>query len=124
MIRDWSVGRSNGPRTEMNNLDQKTFFTHAAVGRVVDACLHNDDRTRRWKPHRWSVSDGNVGMYRERTSTVKLAGGFTHVYLKDMSRRASWPDFAGACTGSSGREGPRVGALTLKRAQSGVNFGV
>ena len=25
------------------------------------------------------------------------AGGFTHIYLKDMSRRASWPDIAGAC---------------------------
>ena len=25
------------------------------------------------------------GMCRERTSTVKLAGGFTHFYLKDMS---------------------------------------
>ena len=36
-------------------------------------------------------------MYRERTSTVKLAGGFTHIYLKDMSKLASWPDFAGAC---------------------------
>ena len=31
------------------------------------------------------------GMYRERTSTVKLAGGFTRIFLKDMSRRASWP---------------------------------
>ena len=32
------------------------------------------------------------------TSTVKLAGGFTHFYLKDMSKLASWPDFAEACT--------------------------
>ena len=23
--RDWSVGRSKGPRTETNNLDQKTY---------------------------------------------------------------------------------------------------
>ena len=38
------------------------------------------------------------GMCRERTSTVKLAGGFTHFYLKDMSKLASWPDFAEACT--------------------------
>ena len=38
------------------------------------------------------------GMCRERTSTVKLAGGFTRFYLKDMSKLASWPDFAGACT--------------------------
>ena len=37
------------------------------------------------------------GMCRERTSTVKLAGGSTSFYLKDMSKRASWPDFAGAC---------------------------
>ena len=37
------------------------------------------------------------GMCRERTSTVKHAGGSTHISLKDMSRRASWPDFAGAC---------------------------
>ena len=37
------------------------------------------------------------GMYRERTSVVKLAGGSTHIFLKDMSRRASWPDSAGAC---------------------------
>ena len=38
------------------------------------------------------------GMCRERTSTVKLAGGFTHFYLKDMNKLASWPDFAEACT--------------------------
>ena len=38
------------------------------------------------------------GMCRERTSMVKLAGGFTHFYLKDMSKLASWPDFAEACT--------------------------
>ena len=25
---------------------------------------------------------------------VKLAGGFTRIYLKDMSKWASWPDFA------------------------------
>ena len=37
------------------------------------------------------------GMYRERTSAVKLAGGFTHSFLKGMSRKASWPDSAGAC---------------------------
>ena len=37
-------------------------------------------------------------MCRERTSTVKLAGGFTHFYLKDTSKLASWPDFAQACT--------------------------
>ena len=36
-------------------------------------------------------------MCRERTSMVKLAGGFTHIYLKDMSKLASWPDFSGAC---------------------------
>ena len=29
---------------------------------------------------------------------VKLAGGFTHFYLKDMNMLASWPDFAEACT--------------------------
>ena len=39
------------------------------------------------------------GMCRERTFTVKVAGGFAHIYLKDMSKRASWPDFAEACTG-------------------------
>ena len=37
------------------------------------------------------------GMCRERTSTVKLASGSTRIYLKDMSKLASWPDFAGAC---------------------------
>ena len=26
------------------------------------------------------------GMYRERTFTVKLADGFTHIFLKDMNR--------------------------------------
>ena len=40
------------------------------------------------------------GMCRERTSTVKLAGRFTHFYLKDMSKLASWPDFAEACDGT------------------------
>ena len=30
--------------------------------------------------------------------TVKLAGGFKHFYLKDVSKLASWPDFAEACT--------------------------
>ena len=38
------------------------------------------------------------GMCRERASMVKLAGGFTHFYLKDMSKLASWPDLAEACT--------------------------
>ena len=38
------------------------------------------------------------GTCRERISMVKLAGGFTHFYLKDMNKLASWPDFAGACT--------------------------
>ena len=37
------------------------------------------------------------GMCREHTSMVKLAGGFTRTYLTDMSKLASWPDFAGAC---------------------------
>ena len=37
------------------------------------------------------------GMCRERTSTEKLAGGPTRIYLKDMSKLVSWPDFAGAC---------------------------
>ena len=36
-------------------------------------------------------------MYRERTLTVKVAGRFTHIFLKDMNRRASWPDSAGVC---------------------------
>ena len=31
-------------------------------------------------------------------NVVKLAGGFTHFYLKDMNKLASWPDFAEACT--------------------------
>ena len=38
------------------------------------------------------------GMCREHTFMVKLAGGFTRIYLKDMSKLASWPDFAEACT--------------------------
>ena len=29
---------------------------------------------------------------------MKLACGFTHIYLNDVSQSASWPDFAGACT--------------------------
>ena len=37
------------------------------------------------------------GTCRERTSKVKLAGGFTRIYLKDMNKLASWPDFAEAC---------------------------
>ena len=36
-------------------------------------------------------------MYRERTFTVKLADGFTHIFLTDMNRRASGPDSAGVC---------------------------
>ena len=38
------------------------------------------------------------GTCRERTSTVKLAARFTRIYLKDMNKLASWPDFAEACT--------------------------
>ena len=34
---------------------EDVFLRHAAVGRVEDGCVHNDDRTRRWKPHRRSV---------------------------------------------------------------------
>ena len=37
------------------------------------------------------------GMYRERIFTVKLADGFTHIFLKDMNRWASWIDSAGVC---------------------------
>ena len=37
------------------------------------------------------------GRCRERTSAVKLAGGFTHIFLKDTNRSASWPDSAGEC---------------------------
>ena len=40
------------------------------------------------------------GMCRERTFTVKLADGSAHIYLKDMSKRASWPDFAGSMYGT------------------------
>ena len=29
---------------------EDVFFTHAAAGRVEDACVTDDDRTRRWKP--------------------------------------------------------------------------
>ena len=32
------------------------------------------------------------------SSTVKLSSGFTHFFLKDMCKLASWPDFAEACT--------------------------
>ena len=28
---------------------RRHIFTHAAIGRVEDACVNNDDRTRRWK---------------------------------------------------------------------------
>ena len=38
------------------------------------------------------------GTSRERTSTVKIASGFAHFFLKDMITLASWPDFAEACT--------------------------
>ena len=38
------------------------------------------------------------GMCREHISTVKPAGGFTCIYLKDMSKLPIWPDFAEACT--------------------------
>ena len=41
-------------------------------------------------------NDGNHAN-RERTFSVKLAGGLTHISLKGMNRRASWPDSAGAC---------------------------
>ena len=40
------------------------------------------------------------GTCRERTSYVKLAGGFTRFYLKDMSKLASWPDFAESMYGT------------------------
>ena len=39
-------------------------------------------------------------MYRERTSTVKVAGRFAHIFLKDMSRRASWPSSARSMYGT------------------------
>ena len=37
------------------------------------------------------------GMYRESIFTVKLADGLTHIFLKDINRKASWPDSAGVC---------------------------
>ena len=39
-----------------------------------------------------------MGLVESALLRVKLAGGFTHFYLKDMSKLASWPDFAEACT--------------------------
>ena len=86
-----------GQRQRRTAWTRRRVFTHAAVGRVEDARIHNDDRTWCRKPCRRSVRDGNVGMCREHISAVKLTGGFTHFYVKVMSKVASWPDSAEAC---------------------------
>ena len=49
------------------------------------------------------------GMCQKRTSTVKVAGGFTHFYLKDMNKLASWPNFAEACAERVTHRQPGVG---------------
>ena len=67
---------------------RKRILTHAAVGRVEYVCLHNDDRIRRWKTTQTVRLRWQRGTYRERTSTVKLAGGSTHIYLKDIGKLA------------------------------------
>ena len=38
----------------------RLILTHAAVGRVEDAGVHDDDGTRRWKSHRWTDPGCNV----------------------------------------------------------------
>ena len=48
-----------GQRQRRTTWTRRRIFTHAAVGRVEDAFVNNDDRTRRWKP--CSIRDGHVG---------------------------------------------------------------
>ena len=79
----------------MNNLDQKTCF-HPCRGTVENACVNNDDRDTMMETMLTVHSKWTRGTCR-RTSTV-IAGGFTRIYPKDMSKLASWPDFAEACT--------------------------
>ena len=69
---------------------------HHPVGRVENGRVNNDDRTM-MKTTLTDHSRWPRGMCQERISTVKLAGGFTHFYLKDTNKLASWPDFAEAC---------------------------
>ena len=53
--RDWSVGDQKGQGQRRTTWTRRRMLTHAAVGRVEDARVHNDDKTRRWKPRRRSV---------------------------------------------------------------------
>ena len=48
VCREIKKGQGQG-RT---NWTRRRILTHAAVGRAEDACVHNDDRSRRWKPCR------------------------------------------------------------------------
>ena len=60
-------------------------------------------------------------MCRERTSTVKLAGGFTHFHLK-AEQVGKWPDFAEACTErvTQRRSGETHGQMCLKESSMKV----
>ena len=80
--QDWSVGRSKGPRTEMKNLVQKTYSSpmppSARLKMLVSTMMTgHDDGTHADGCLRWQRV-----MCRERTSTVKLAGGI-YTYLPE-----------------------------------------
>ena len=42
-------GDQKGQGQRRTTWTRRRIFTHATVGRVEDACVDNDDRTRRWK---------------------------------------------------------------------------
>ena len=99
VVQDWCVERSRRPETETNNLDQKMCFhppmpPSEGLKMLVSTMMTGHDVETTLTDHpKWPR-----GMCREHTYMVKLAGGFTHFYLKDMNKLARWPDFAEACT--------------------------
>ena len=51
----------NRAKDRDEQLGPEDVFSRAAVGRVEDACVNNDDRTRRWKPRWRSIRDRHLG---------------------------------------------------------------
>ena len=93
VFRDWSVGRSKGPRTEINNLVFSPMPPSEGLKMLVSTMMTgHDDENHVDGPYEMATWDVSRALF-----SVKVACGFTHIHLKDMSKRVSWPDFAGAC---------------------------
>ena len=92
----WASGHSQAPQLASTGQQATNHSPHGRTdldGHVKSAPVRRSPKVDLHIP-----SLRRYELKGEHMSMVKLAGGFTHIYLKDMSKLASWPDFAEACT--------------------------